>query len=79
MNIELEKAAQDAKDEISRKIDEFESKIQKGTEDPEHFMTLADIEKEWAELRNSTDKMYSDMVSACLSNINEKELIRRKK
>lgn len=79
MNQNLEKATQDAKLEISKRIDEFKEKIEKGTSDTEHFITISEIEKEWADLRKSTDKMYSDMISAYLSNVNERELIKRKK
>ncbi len=79
MNQALDQAAEDAKVEISKKIDEFKAKIEAGTSDADNFMTMSDIEKEWAALRNSTDRMYSEMISTCLSNIDEKEIIKRKK
>jgi hypothetical protein len=49
--------------ELTRMIHEFKEKISTGTDDPEHFMTLNEMERLWSELRNGSDKIYSDMFS----------------
>ncbi len=78
-NEDFERSVEDAKLEINKNIDSFKEHLEAGSSDPDHFITLADIEKEWGLLRKTTDKTYSDMVSSYLSNVDEKELIKRKK
>lgn len=75
----LEQAVIDAKEQIERSIDEFKAVLDSGTVDPDNFITLAEIERKWAELRHSTDKTYSDMVSAYLSGLDEAAMIKAKK
>ncbi len=65
--------------ELSRIVKEFEEKIQNGTEDPDRFLTLAEIEELWGKLIGDTNVLYSDMLQSLIRNIDEKELIRRKK
>jgi hypothetical protein len=65
--------------ELSSMIREFKEKFNNGTDDPDNFMTLNDMERLWSELRNESDKIYSDMFSEFLSNIDEEELIHKKK
>lgn len=65
--------------ELTRLIKEFEEKIQNGTEDPNRFLTLSEIEELWGRLIGDTNIIYSDMLRTLIQNINEKELIRRKK
>jgi hypothetical protein len=64
--------------ELNRIIWEFEEKFNNGTNDLDNFMTLNDMEHLWSELRNGSDKIYSDMFSSFLSNIDEEGLIRKK-
>lgn len=78
-NIKTDKAFEDAKAEINKQLDEFKHKLDSGTSDPDSFMSLADIERNWRELNNTTSKTYSDMVSAYLSDLDEKALIQSKK
>lgn len=78
-NIKTDKTFADAKDEIMKNIDEFRSDLDKGTSDPDSFMTLSEIEAKWRQLNNSTSKIYSDMVAAYLSDLDEKEIIASKK
>ena len=75
----LEQATIDAKAQIERKIDEFKALLDSRTTDPDNFITLAEIEKEWAVLKNITNKTYSDMVSAYLSELDERTIIKSKK
>lgn len=65
--------------ELTRLIKEFEEKIQNGTEDPNRFLTLSEIEELWGKLIGNTNILYSDMLQTLIQNINEKELIRGKK
>lgn len=76
---ELDKIAAEAKLEISHQIDSFISEIQKGTSNPDEFMTMSQIEEKMSLLRSSTTKTYSDILSTYLSRMDEKELIKRKK
>jgi hypothetical protein len=40
---------------------------------------MHEIERMWSELRGNTDYIYSDMLSELMSNVDESELIRKKK
>ena len=66
-------------EEIERLIKEFKEKFKAGTSDADSFMTLMDIEKMWGELQDQTNKIYSDMLRELLSQVDERELIRKKK
>jgi hypothetical protein len=65
--------------ELTRMIHEFKEKLCTGTDDPKHFMTLNEMERLWSELRGGSDKIYSDIFSSFLNNVNEAELVRKKK
>ena len=65
--------------ELTRIVKEFEEKIQNGTEDPDRFLTLSEIEDLWGKLIGDTNVIYSDMLQTLIQNIDEKELIREKK
>lgn len=65
--------------ELSRLVSEFEEKIKSGTEDPDRFLTLAEIEQLWGNLIGNTNVLYSDMLQNLIKDIDEKELVRKKK
>ena len=65
--------------ELTRIVKEFEEKIQNGTEDPERFLTLTEIEEIWRKLIRETNVLYSDMLQNLIQNIDEKEIVRSKK
>lgn len=65
--------------QIKRLMEDFERKFTEKTSDPDSFASLHEIEQMWGELRINTDKIYSDMVQDMLSNIDESELVRKKK
>ena len=75
----LNKAYEDAIAELEKKIGEFKAQLDAGTADPENFITLSEIEQLWASLNRSTTKTYSDMISAYLTDLDEKAVIRSKK
>ncbi len=65
--------------ELSRIVKEFEEKIQNGTEDPDRFLTLTEIEELWGKLIGNTNVLYSDMLQSLIQNIDERGLVRQKK
>lgn len=65
-------------DEIKRLIDKFQSEFMEGTSDPDRFMTMSEIERLWTELRNNTEKIYSDMVMELMADVDEEKLIAKK-
>ncbi len=68
-----------ALEEISRLLHEFEEKITDGTRDPDHFLTITEIEAAWGRLLGDTNILYSKMLQSMLHQVNEKEMIRQKK
>jgi hypothetical protein len=75
----IENDSREYGDELIRIVDEFRKRIVDGTSDSEHFLTISEIEHLWTELRGNTSLLYSDMLSDLLSNVDESELIRKKK
>jgi len=65
--------------EIERLINEFKEKFKSGTTNAEKFITIHEIEHLWGELQNSTNNIYADMIRELMNNVNETELIRKKK
>ncbi len=65
--------------ELTRIVRDFEERIQNGTEDPDRFLSLTEIEELWGKLIGDTNVLYSDMLQRLIQNVDEKELIRRKK
>lgn len=76
---DAEKVAELKIEEISRILREFIEKFSDGTDDPNRFLSLNEMERLWSELRNGSDKIYSDLFNYCLSHIDEDDLIRKKK
>jgi hypothetical protein len=66
-------------DELERLLNDFKEKFEAGTSNTENFLTMHEIERMWSELRGDTDYIYSDMLSELMSNVDESELIRKKK
>ena len=66
-------------EELLRIVEEFRQRIISGTSDLDHFLTISEIEQLWSELRGDTTLIYSDMLSDLLSNVDESDLIRKKK
>ena len=67
------------KEQLMHLVDEFVARIKAGTSDSEHFLTISEIEQMWSELRGNTSNLYSDILEDALSQVNEAELIRKKK
>ncbi len=72
-------ACEDAVEEVSKHIRATATKLNEGTKDPEHFLSISEIEDLWSRLRQNTTKTYSDMMAAHLSDLNEQEVILSKK
>lgn len=69
----------DIVDDLKRLNVEFRQKIQEGTKNADSFMKLHEIEHLWSCLLSDTQKIYSDEVMDLLKQIDETDLIRKKK
>jgi hypothetical protein len=65
--------------EIERLISEFKEKFAAGTANADDFITISQLELLWSELQHSTNNIYSDMVRRMMSEVDESDLIRKKK
>ena len=65
--------------EIERLINEFKEKFAAGTAKADDFLTISQLELLWGELQNRTNNIYSDMIRKLMSDIDESDLIRKKK
>lgn len=65
--------------ELSRIIKDFEEKFKDETEDPNRFLTFSEIEELWGKLIGDTNVLYSDMIQGLMRDIDEREIIRKKK
>jgi len=74
-----EKETREYGEELLRIVDEFRQRIITGTSNPDNFLSISEIEGLWSKLRGNTSHIYSDMLSELLSNIDETEVIRKKK
>jgi len=72
-------AAREYGEELLKIVDEFRAKIKAGTRDADNFLTISDIEYLWSSLRGDTSNLYSDMLSDLLTEVDETDLIRKKK
>jgi len=70
MNVELA--------EVERLINNFKERFAAGTSEADSFMNIAEIEMLWAELQNKTNNIYSDMIRKLMSEVDERDLIRKK-
>jgi hypothetical protein len=65
--------------EIERLIGEFKEKFKERTSNADNFITIHEIEQMWGELQQNTLNIYSGMIHDLMSNVEERELIRKKK
>ena len=65
--------------EIERLIHEFKEKFLIKTKAADDFITITELELLWGELQNRTNNIYSDMIRKLMSEVDESELIRKKK
>ena len=65
--------------EIERLIKEFKEKFAVGTASADEFMTISELELMWGELQSRTNNIYSDMIQKLMSEVDESDLIRKKK
>jgi len=64
--------------EIERLIKEFKEKFIAGTSNADNFMSITEIELLWGELQGRTNNIYSDMIRKMMSEVDERDLIRKK-
>jgi hypothetical protein len=65
--------------EVNRLIKQFQEEFTQKTSDTDKFLTINELESMWKELRNSTEILYSDMIRSLISEINERDMVRKKK
>ena len=78
MKITIEEIEQVVTAEISKVVKQFVEIMNNGTNDADNFITIDEIEKHWGDLKTSTDKIYTGMVSQILSTIDEREIVKKK-
>lgn len=67
------------KQQLLHLVDNFREKIRYGTSNPNSFITISEIERFWSELRGNTDALYTDMLNEMMAEIDESEILRKKK
>lgn len=75
----LEEIAAAVKQDMNEKIDQWIRKFAEETGDLSNFPSISQLETDIINLDNETRKIFLDMISDCLSNIDEKEMISSKK
>jgi len=60
-------------------LDEFKEKIKNGTRDPENFLSITEIEHLWSKLNSNTKILYTNVLESALAQIDESELVNKKK
>ena len=75
----IEEIEHAAIEKITKKVNEFGNKIKNGTSNADNFITMNDIENNWQQLKNETEKTYAEMVKQMIDAIDEREIVRKKK
>ena len=71
--------ASDVIQDIRESVNEFLDEFATNTKDTNNFLTIDQLETMFSKLDSKTRKIYLDMISDSLSNINEKDIIKLKK
>jgi hypothetical protein len=79
MNEPIQELADEEIAIIERLIRIFKEKFIAGTLDANNFISISQIELLWSELQNGTNNIYSDMIRKMMSEVDESDLIRKKK
>ena len=75
----LEEIANAVKQDMNERIDQWIRKFAEETGDLSNFPSISQLESDIIHLDNEARKIFLDMISDCLSNIDEKEMISSKK
>ena len=75
----LEAIAAAVKQDMNERIDQWINEFAKETSDLSSFPSISQLEADIVNLDNETRKIFLNMLSDCLSNIDEKEIISTKK
>jgi len=65
--------------EIEHLVRNFKEKFAAETSNADDFLTISELELMWGELHNRTNNIYSDMIRRLMSEVDEGDLIRKKK
>lgn len=75
----LDEIATAVKQDMNEKIDQWIRSFAEETGDLSNFPSISQLETDIINLDNETRKIFLNMLSDCLSNIDEKEIISSKK
>ena len=65
--------------ELLRLVKEFRADFKAKTSSSEMFLTINELESRWTELKNNTEILYSDMIRTLMSEVDEREMVLKKK
>jgi len=65
--------------EVTRLIKEFKSTFKAKTSDTEKFLTINELENQWTRLKNNTEVLYSDMIRELIAEVDERDMVSKKK
>ena len=65
--------------EVNRLIKQFQDDFVQKTSNTDKFLTINELENMWTDLRNNTEILYSDMIRNLIGEINERDMVRKKK
>ena len=65
--------------EVLRLIEEYQAKIAKGTSSADNFISITDMEEALGTLRAGTNNIYTDIQSKMINQVDQKELLQKKK
>ncbi len=78
-NDQMNKAIDEASREIDHELRKFGAALKEGLTDPEHMLSIDEIEKALKAVQATTNQLYSEMTGRMLDNVEEGMLIKLKK
>ena len=78
-NDQMNKAIDEASREIDHELRKFGAALKEGLTDPEHMLSIDEIEKALKAVQATTNQLYSEMTGKMLDNVEEGRLIKLKK
>jgi hypothetical protein len=79
MTKQIDLSPEKVKDEIDHIIDKTNHILIEKTTNSENFMSLSELQTIWKNLKNESNKVYDQYINDLIENIDEKELISKKK
>ncbi len=79
MEEQTNRSIEEIEEEILRINREYQEKIRRGLQDPDHFLKLSEIERLGRELSIQTQNLYLEETAVLLREADEERLLRKKK